>query len=105
MDIKRLSRRRFLHTVTWGVMASLIVVGGAAGIGRATKNLTGALTDKPDIAIYLLLPDEKIGKTTILRELEEERHYLAETKDGPKLVILKMGEEEWFVSSVESLRP
>jgi hypothetical protein len=105
MEIKRLSRRRFLHTVTWGVMASLIVVGGAAGLGRATKNLSGALTDKPDIAIYLLLPDEEIGKTTVLRDGESERHYLAETKDGPKLVILKMGEEEWFVSSMESLRP
>ena len=104
MDIDKLSRRRFMHTVVWGVMASLIVVGGAAGIGRATINLKSALTDKPDIAIYLLLPEEEIGKITLLREEETERHYLAETKDGPKHITLKMGDKEWFVSNIESLR-
>ncbi len=104
MEIEHLSRRRFLNTVVWGVIASVAVVGAAAGLGRATINLKSALTDKPDIAIYLLLPDEEIGKTTLLREEDDERHYLAETKNGPKLVILKMGEKEWYVSSVESLR-
>jgi len=93
-----------MHTVIWGVMASIIVVGSAAGLGRATKNFTSALTDKPDVAIYLLLPEEEIHKTTVLRDGETEKHYLAETKDGPKLVILKMGEKEWYVSSIESLR-
>lgn len=104
MDIDKLSRRRFLHTVMWGVMASLIVVVGAAGIGRATMNLNSALIDKPDIAIYLLLPEEEIHKVTLLREEEKQRDYLAVTKDGPKLIILKMGAEEWFVSSIEPLR-
>jgi len=104
MDIRKLPRRHFLHTVVWGVVASLVVVGGAAGVGRATINLRSALTDKPDIAIYLLLPEEEIGKTTLLREEENERDYLAETKDGQKLIILKKGEKEWYVSSVEPLR-
>ena len=104
MDIRKLPRRHFLHTVVWGVIASIVVVGGAAGVGRATINLRSALTDKPDIAIYLLLPEEEIGKTTLLRESETERDYLAETKDGQKLIILKKGEKEWYVSSVEPLR-
>ncbi|MDP7069408.1 MAG: hypothetical protein QF815_02675 [Candidatus Peribacteraceae bacterium] len=85
-------------------MASLVVVGVAAGIGRATINIKGALIDKPDIAIYLLLPEEGIGKTTLLREEDDERHYLAETEKGPKLVIMKKGETEWYISSMELLR-
>ena len=88
----------------WAVLGSCMIVAVLATLGRATFNFTAALTDKPDIAIYMLLPDEEIGKTTLLREKEGERHYLAETKEGPKLVILKMGEEEWYVSEVEPLR-
>lgn len=84
-------------------MASLVVVGIAAGIGRATTNLGAALTDKPDIAIYLLLPDEKLGKLEVLKEEENERHYMAESKTGPKFIILKKGEEEWYVSLIENL--
>lgn len=103
MEITNISRKRFLHTVGWGVIASIAIVGAAAGIGRATMNLQGALTDKPNIAIYLLLPEEEIGKVEILKEEENEVHYLAHTKDGPKFVILKKGEEEWYVSSVERL--
>ena len=105
MEITNISRKRFLFTVGWGVIASLTIVTAAAGIGRATMNLQGALTDKPDIAIYLLLPDEGIGKVELLREKEGERHYLAHTKNGPKFVILKMGEKEWYVSSIETLHP
>tara|TARA_B100000315_G_scaffold207068_1_gene201713 strand:+ start:1117 stop:1404 length:288 start_codon:yes stop_codon:yes gene_type:complete len=81
----------------------MIIVGMAAGIGRATMNLGAALTEKPDIAIYILLPDEEIGKIEVLREEETERHYMAETKEGPKLIILKMGEKEWYVSHIEKL--
>jgi hypothetical protein len=103
MEIHNISRGRFLHTVGWGLAASLIVVGMAAGIGRATMNLGAALTDNPDLAIYVLLPDEAIGKIEILREEENERHYQAETKEGTKLIILKKGESEWYVSHIESL--
>ena len=104
MDIARISRSRYLSTVGWGLIASLVVVTVAAGIGRATMNLKGALTEKPDIAIYLLLPDEEIRKTTLLRERDHERHYIAETKEGPKLVILKFGNNEWYISHIEKLR-
>lgn len=103
MEIHRISRGRFLHTVGWGLMASLIVVGAAAGIGRATMNLGAALTDKPDIAIYVLLPDEGLGKIEILKEEENERHYMAESKTGPKFIILKKGDSEWYVSHIENL--
>lgn len=103
MDIARLSRFRFLHTMGWAVVLSALIVLVAAGLGRAAINLKAALTDKPDIAIYLLLPDEEIGQTTLLREKENERDYLAETKDGPKLIKLKKGEEEWYVVEVEQL--
>lgn len=103
MDIRHLSRFRFLHTIGWAVLLSGLIVMLAAGLGRAAINLKAALTDKPDIAIYLLLPEEKIGKTTLLRERDNERDYLAETKDGPKLIRLRKGEKEWFVVEVETL--
>lgn len=103
MEIERISRGRFLHTVGWGLIASIVIVGVAAGLGRATMNLGAAVTDKPDIAIYLLLPDEHLGKVELLREKENERHYMADTKDGPKFIILKKGEKEWYVSHIESL--
>jgi hypothetical protein len=104
MEIHRLSRGRFLHTVGWGLLASLLFVGIAAGLGRATMNLGAALTDKPDIAIYVLLPDEGLRSIEVLKEEENERHYQAESKDGPKFIILKKGEKEWYVSHIEKLR-
>jgi len=103
MDIRRISHLRFFHTIAWAVLVCGLVVGAAASLGRATLNLKAALTDKPDIAIYLLLPEEKIGRTVLLRDLDTERDYLAETKDGPKLVRLKKTDKQWFVSSVEQL--
>lgn len=103
MEIGNISRKRFLFTVGWGIIASLVIVAGAAGIGRATMNLKGAITDKPDIAIYLLLPDEGIGKVELLKEEEDERHYVAHTKTGLKFVILRKGEKEWYVAEMENL--
>lgn len=104
MVIDRLSRWRFLSTTFWALLMSGVIVAGAAFLGRATLNLKAALTDKPDIAIYLLLPDEKIGATTLLRELPTERHYLAETLDGPKLVILEKKDGKWGVKKIEKMR-
>lgn len=103
MDLRSISRLRFLHTIGWALLLSALVVAVAATLGRATINLKAALTDKPDIALYLLLPEEEIGRSTLLRAREDERDYLAETKDGPKLVRLKMGEKEWYVELVEQL--
>ena len=75
----------------------------AAALGRATHNFGAALTEKPDVAIYLLLPNEDIGNTTLLRESDNERDYLAETATGPKLIKLRKNEGEWFVSLIEKL--
>lgn len=84
-------------------MVCIVVVIAAAALGRATHNFQAALTDKPDVAIYLLLPEEELGNTTLLRESDTERDYLADTKDGPKMIKLKKGETEWYVSLVEEL--
>ena len=87
----------------WAVFCALVIVASASAFARASRNFAAALTDKPDLAVYLLLPDEEIGQSTLLREQDTERDYLAETKDGPKLVKLRKGEKEWFVSVVEPL--
>lgn len=105
MEIHRISRKRYLSTVLWAVIACLVIVGSAAGLGRAAKNFHAALTEKPDIAIYMLLPDEGISSVELLRESEDERNYLAETTEGPKYIKLKKGSREWFVSEIQSLHP
>jgi hypothetical protein len=104
MAIHRLSRPRYIHSAFWALLVCAIIVSAFAALGRSTLNFKAALTDKPDIAIYLLLPDEGLGHTELLRETEDQRDYLAETKDGSKLVILKKGEEEWYVDRMEELR-
>jgi len=104
MDIHKISRRRFTHTVTWAVVGSILIVAIAAGVARATLNLNAALIDKPDIAIYLLLPDEGITTVDVLRTTETQRDYMVETNEGPKLVILRKGEVEWYVEEVDSLK-
>lgn len=104
MIIYRLSRRGYLHTTFWALLLCAIIVAAAAALGRATLNLNAALTDKPDIAIYLLLPDENLRQTVLLREEGDERHYYAETADGPKLVILEKRDGVWEVKTVEKLR-
>ena len=105
MHISLLTRPRYLIVIGCSVAASLVVIVIAAGLARATLNLKAALTDKPDIGLYLLLPEEEITTSEFLREAEDgkERDYLAQTKDGPKLVKLKKGEKEWYVSVVEKL--
>lgn len=103
MEITEISRRRYMGTVGWGLAAALLIVATAAGIGRATMNLESALTDKPDLAIFLLLPDEEIHTVELLEDLGSERRYQVETTTGPKFVILKKGEVEWYVSTIENL--
>lgn len=103
MHLMDLSHHRFQHTVRWAIVVSAIIVAIASLLARATLNVSAALTDKPDIALYLLLPEEKIGRSSVLREQEKQRDYLAETKDGTKLIILKKGERQWYVASMEKL--
>ncbi len=94
-----------MRTVVWSVFLCIAIVICASLLGRATKNFKAALIDKPDVAIYLLLPDEEIGQTTLLRETDAVRDYLAETKDGPKLVkLVKNADGEWEVGYIERMR-
>ncbi|OGJ57181.1 hypothetical protein A3H22_03505 [Candidatus Peribacteria bacterium RIFCSPLOWO2_12_FULL_55_15] len=95
---------RLLAGMGWALLGSGIVVGATAFLGRAALNLRAALTDKPDIGIYMLLPDEGIRNTTLLRSTTIERHYLAETREGKKLIILRKQGEEWGVVRIERLR-
>lgn len=90
-------------TVLWAALCALTIVVAASAFARASRNFAAALTDKPDLAIYLLLPDEDIGQSTLLKEGDVERSYLADTKDGPKLITIKRGEKEWYVFRVEKL--
>ena len=103
MDIHSIPRSHFLTIVATIVALGSLIITMAAGLGRAAINFRAALSEKPDIAIYLLLPKEEMGKTTLLRGNDQERDYLAETKDGPKLVKLKKGQEQWYVADVEKL--
>lgn len=104
MQLPALFQNRLANTAIMSVLASALIVASAATLGRALHNIQGALTTKPDIALYLLLPNEGVKDVTLLRDMGMERHYLAETKDGPKLVKLEMKDEEWTVASVEPLR-
>lgn len=107
LDIRHLSDFRYTHAVLWALIMSLIVVGITAGLGRAALNLKASLTEKPDLAVYVLLPELEIGRSTLLREREYERDYLVESKDGPLFVRLrKDGEtDRWYVSEKESMHP
>lgn len=97
LHIHLLSKLRFKHTYTLALLISCLIVGIAATLARATVNLAGALTRKPDIAVLLLLPDEEITHSTLLRSTPNGRDYLVDTKDGPKLVKLKKGNNQWYV--------
>ena len=103
MEISSISRKRYTHTMMWAVLLSALVVGLTATLGRAMGNVKAALTDKPDIAVYLLLKDEDVTSSVLLRSNDDERDYLVATKDGQKLVKLKKGEKEWFVASEERM--
>ena len=104
MEISLISRKRYTHTMLWAVLLSSVVVALAATLGRAMANVKAALTgDKPDIAVYLLLKDDVVTSSTLLRSHDDERDYLVETKDGLKLVKLKKGEKEWYVVSEERM--
>jgi hypothetical protein len=104
MDLSQISKKGFRKTWAWTIALSLMIVATAASLGRATTNVRGALTEKPDLAIFLLLPEEGITSITVLRETPTQRDYLAKTSHGPMLIILKKGEQKWFVATKEPLR-
>ena len=103
MDINHISGYRYAVTIIWAMVICVIVVGSISLLAHGSLNLKGALTEKPDLALYLLLPEEEISESELLRETETVRDYLAETKDGPKYIKLKKGEEKWYVAEIENL--
>lgn len=76
----------------------------AAVLGKAMVNLQAALISKPDVGIYLLLPEMDLGHTELLREQDGERDYYADSKEGPLLVRLRQKEGKWAVWSYDHLR-
>lgn len=100
INVHLLSKIRFRHTYVMALLISCLIVAVTATLARATLNLSGALTHKPDIAVLLLLPEEGIWESTLVRAATNERSYLVETRTGPKLVRLKKGTEEWYVGEV-----
>lgn len=104
LDVHRLSSARFQHTVFWALILNVIIIVLAALLGRAALNLRAAISDKPDIAVYLLLPDAGITSVHVLREGETDRDYLAETASGSLFVRLHKGtDREWSVSETQFL--
>lgn len=103
MNIPLLSKLQYTRTMLWAILLSALIVGLTATLARASYNLHAALVAKPDLAIYLLLPDEELKQTTLLREEPFQRDYLAETKSGPKLIRLKKGDRQWYVELQENL--
>ncbi|OGJ55112.1 hypothetical protein A3D11_03510 [Candidatus Peribacteria bacterium RIFCSPHIGHO2_02_FULL_49_16] len=103
MEIHFLHRKRYVGTVFWALLICAVIVTVTSFLGRAARNLNAAVIDKPDIAIYLLLPKEDIYATTLLKETDKERQYIAKTPNGPKFVKLVKGEKEWYVGLIENL--
>jgi len=97
------STGRFTHTVMWGLLLSAIVIVMASVMARSALNLKAAVTDNPDLAIILLLPDEEISNVELMRDRGKERDYLVETKDGSKYVKLIKSDGEWAVGDLEQL--
>ena len=105
LDFAFVSRFRAVHTMMWALLLSLLIVGLAATVGRATVTLRGALTaEDGSLAVMLLLPEEEISEVTLVKAGVDTQEFLAETKDGPTLVRLKRGEREWFVLDTVRLR-
>ena len=65
--IHNLSAKRYGHTVGWAITLSIFIIAAIASLARATHNFQAALTEKPDVAIYLLLKDEHLGNTTLIK--------------------------------------
>ncbi len=104
MDIRHVSPVRFKDATVFALIAGAAVVIVVSLAARANLNLKAAVTDNPDLAIYVLLPEEKIDEIRLLRDQERERDYLVETKEGPKFVKLRKIDGEWRVAEVDSLR-
>lgn len=92
-----LSKPRYTSALFWAYVLSAIIVIATAFLGRAALNFRAALVEKPDIAIYLLLPEDGIRHTQLLRASDTERDYLAQTARGQELIKLRKGARQWEV--------
>ncbi len=102
--VHSLSSKHYGRTVTWAIFLSIAIVCTYAYLGRAAHNFKAALTDKPDVAIYLLLPKEHLQNTTLLSQNKDdtERAYLATTDHGPELIKLHRN-KQWVVDTIDPL--
>lgn len=105
LDFAFVSHFRAMHTMSWAVLLSLLIVGLAATLGRATLRLRGALTDEDGtLAVMMLLPEEHITDVTLIKATANEQEFLTETDTGPKLVRLKKDEDrKWIVEDEVNL--
>lgn len=105
MNIHTLSDWRYSHTVWWSLLLCTLIVALAATIGRATINLRSALVaEDATLAVMLLLPEEDISDLTMIRAGVDTQEFLAETKDGPKLIRVKKIDGKWKVQEEVELR-
>ncbi len=68
-------------SILLGLFTCVLIVAVAAALGKAMVNLKAALTDRPDVGIYLLLPELELGDSVLLRDMETTRDYYAESKE------------------------
>ena len=111
MDIQDLSSKSFLKATLIAIAATIAIVGAASLLGRATIYLQAALTDKPDLGVYLLLEKEGFSNIADVQYLEDDsadstvqRSYLVETGAGPLYVKIRKGEQEWYLAEEDWLR-
>jgi|GEM_PF-990112 len=104
MDIGHLSGHKYREVSVWMLLAAAAVVITFSLLARATLNLNAALTEKPDLAVMLLLPEEDITEVELLRDQAQERDYLITTKEeGIKFVKLRKISGEWKVAEIERM--
>ncbi len=112
MHISILSTWRYSHTMAWTVLLSLLIVGLAATIGRATIKLRGALTDPDGTVAVMLLSTKNIVSAELIKagmdpdqDNVEVQEFLAETGDGEQeLIRAKKVDGKWTISEEIHLR-
>lgn len=98
-------RLKSAHGMIWALLSSCLIVAIAATLARATINLRGALTaDDASLAVMLLLPDENISDITMIKAGPDTEEFLAQTKEGPKLVRTQKENGTWHVQELIKLR-
>lgn len=85
-------------------MVSAVIIVFTGVLARVTLEISGSVVHDPDLAVVVLMEEfDTVKHSVLLREQENERHYLVETKNGNWLVKLKK-DEEWSIKSKENLR-